>query len=169
MSAALTRIEEYFRAYCQGVERCRSAKSGGYYIREDYEDAYERLVRLLNRYNKEKRKLNKFEREALVNTFEDNVFIQSLRIYRVIGSHMQSDVAQKKGGILEIRDISGAPIELSAQTSALEFFAGHVANVHTPTGNQRIYHLAHLEEAEKLIAKAIGLAGAARRTRRERL
>ena len=154
MSDALVKIEEYFQHFHDGVERCRKIKSKGCFSAPDWQDAYERLYRLLNRYDKEKRKLDKSEREALANAFEDDVFIRSLPIYRAVGSHMQSDVA-RKGGVLIIRDVSGAPVELDAQTSALGLFEADVVNPDSKGRPYEIHHLDNLEVAERRLAKAI--------------
>ena len=139
MSDALTTIEKYFREFRDGVERCRSAKSEGGFSAPDWVDAYERLYRLLNRYDFEKGKgrLDKPERAALSKAFENDAFIQDLLSFRVVGSHIQSDVAQKHGS-LEIRDISGAVI-------TIDDIQGRPYTID---------HLTNLEEAEKRIAAA---------------
>ena len=154
MSDALASIEEYFQRFRDGVERCRSSKSEGKFSASDWEDAYERLYRLFNRYHKEKRRFAKSERTALSKPFENDTFIQSLLGYRVVGSHIKSNVALKRGGF-EIRDGSGASVSLGADVSALEMFAGPVVTLNDIQGRpQRIDHLANLEVAEKRIAAA---------------
>ena len=156
MSDALTTIEKCFRDFRDGVERCRSSKSEGGFSAPDWVDAYERLYRLLNRYDFEKGKgrLDKPERAALSKAFENDAFIQDLMSYRVVGSHIQSEVAQKHGS-LKIRDIRGAPISLVAETSAAAMFAASVITIDTIQGRPHtIDHLTNLEEAERRIAAA---------------
>ena len=153
MSDALATIETYLRGFREGVERCRSTQSD-FFNAPDWQDAYERLYRLLTRFDREKGRLDKLERTALSKPFENDEFIQNLRTYRVVGSHIQSDVAQKKG-YLEIRISTDTPIHLVAETSAMAMFSASVVALDDVHGHtHKIDHLANLEEAERRFVKA---------------
>ena len=105
----------------------------------------------------EKGKLDKRERTALSKVFENDIFIKDLLKIRSVGSHIQSDVALRRGA-LELRHKSGASIHLVAETSAKALFEAAVTILNDAQGRPKtINHLENLEEAKKRIAAAFDM------------
>ena len=146
---AIDRIIEAARAFSEGVASCHAAP----YNSADYQDAYNRLNRLRERYIKEKSSLDPSEQQALAKVFEDDRFIEGMLNIRQVGEH----VKHRTGAVL--RTTSNAPIILFAEVSAGSMFAGAVVQLRDTAGQLHVTnHLRNLEEAEKKVKRALSRA-----------
>jgi hypothetical protein len=150
MSDALDRILPYSLAFSKAIDRCRSAStSGSSFDAADWEDAYNRLSRLRDRYTHEASNFTSSERKALSKVFEEDTFIEGLLNIRQIGEHVQ----MREEPV--IRLMTNAPITICVETSALGFFQAPIVRVPDTKGQvHSINHLQNLEEAEKRIHRA---------------
>jgi len=150
MSEALDRILPYAHSFSELIERCRHDPT---FNAADWQDAYNRLNRLRDRYNHEKSNLDHSERQALIKVFEEDAFIEGLLHIRQIGEHVQMRSEPV------IRSMTNAPIPICVETSALGFFQAPVVRVPDTTGQlHSINHLQNLKEAEKRIQRALDSA-----------
>src|SRR5437870_2119041 len=117
MSESFDRIEKHFVAFSEGIERCRTAKT---FNAADWQDAYNRLSRLRDRYLNEKPNLSASEQAALDKVFEHDSFIKGLLDIRQIGEHVQ------KRTLPVIPVYTKTPITLHAETSAGAVFSGPI-------------------------------------------
>lgn len=146
MSEALNRILPYALAFSEGVDRCRTATA---FKAADWQDAYNRLSRMRDRYIHERSNLDPSELQALIKVFEEDTFIQGLLNIRQIGEHVQ----MRKEPV--IRLMTNAPFPLVAETSAGSVFAGPVVTLQGPKGQVNpTDHLQNLTEAESRIQRA---------------
>jgi hypothetical protein len=149
MSEALTRILDDARAFSAGIARCRTSPFNA----ADWEDAYNTLHRLRERYLTENPTLDPLERDALAKVFEDDLFIKGLLHLRQVGEH----VRYRQGVVLRTR--TNQPILLNVAASAGSAFAAPVVRLPDVSGQIRpIDHLANLEEAEKRIQRVFDRA-----------
>lgn len=156
MSDALDRILSYAHDFFELVERSRCRNTIGTVTAADWEDTYNRLSRLRDRYIHEKPNLETSERRELSKVFEEDVFIEGLLQIRQIGEHVQ-----KRGDEpIVIRLLTNAPITICVETSALRFFQAAIVRVTDETTGQLhfISHLQNLEEAEKRVRAALNRA-----------
>lgn len=150
MSEALDRILPYAHAFSEGIDRCRSATI---FKAADWQDAYNRLSRMRDRYIHEKSNLDPSERQALTKVFEEDNFIEGLLNIRQIGEHVQ----MRREPV--IRLMTNAPFPLVAKTSAGSVFDGPIVTLHGPKGQrQPTDHLQNLTEAENRIQCALSRA-----------
>ena len=148
-SEALQRIEKVFRDFRAAIERCRKSQPGE---PADLQDAYSRLARLRERYEREKdhRNLNQTELEPLSNVFVHNKFIEGLMNIRNVGDHVE----MHENFFVSTPDMQIWDFEVGS--SAFAFFSGPAPNVVDIAGvSRRIDHVNWLGEAEKLIDRAI--------------
>jgi hypothetical protein len=153
MSEALEKIRDYAQDFSELVERFRCRSTIGTFKAADWEDAYNRLSRLRERYIREKSYLDPSERQALTKVFEEDTFIEGLLHIRQIGEHVQISGREP----VVIRSLTNAPITICVETSALGFFHAPIVRVHDETTGQlhSISHLQNIEEAEENIQRAL--------------
>ena len=150
MSEAFDRILPYVQAFSEGIDRCRSATK---FSAADWEDAYNRLNRLRDRYTHEEPNLDPSERQALQKVFEQDLFIKGLLDIRQIGEHVQKRTNP------EIRLFTNAPIYMPVETSAGAFFASPTVRLPDTSGDLHLTdHLRNLEEAEQRVKRAVSRA-----------
>ena len=113
MTDGLKRIENEFSDFNEKVEQCRDADSSTI---ADIRDAYSRLNRLRNRYEKEKKTLAATEQAALKNVFEDDKFMEGMGKVRVISEH----VLERHGAVLSFPDNS--TFSITSESSAAAIF-----------------------------------------------
>jgi hypothetical protein len=85
MTDSLERIQKAFEDFRSLVEHCRNEAMSDM---ADIRDAYARLNRLRNRYQREQKNLDAAERDALRKVFEEDNFITNMLIVRVISEHV---------------------------------------------------------------------------------
>lgn len=147
-SEAFQRIEIYFEAFRTEIKKCRTAAA---FIAADWQDAYARLARLRDRYVKEKRNLDKPEREALSKVFEHDTFTEGMMNIRHVPEHIR-----KRGSDFMLRTTTNAPITLDTESSAMAVFSASTVSLRDTDGNLHcVDHLKMLAEMEKRIAAAI--------------
>jgi hypothetical protein len=150
MSEALDRILPYVHAFSDGIDRCRTAVT---FNPADWQDAYNRLNRLRDRYLHEKANLDASQRQAFQKVFEHDTFIEGLLNIRLIGEHV------KKRTMPEIRLFTNKAIYMPVETSAGAFFASPIVRLPDSSGHLHTAdHLGNLEEAEKRIQRALARA-----------
>jgi hypothetical protein len=146
---AIDRIVDDARAFSDGVVRCHATPFNA----ADFEDAYNRLSRLRDRYLKDKFSLDLSEQQALAKVFEDDKFIEGMLNIRQVGEHVQ----HRTGAVL--RTTSNAPIILFSEVSAGSMFAAPVVHLRDAAGQLHLTdHLRNLEEAEKRVQRALARA-----------
>jgi len=153
MSDALTRIENAFLAFRAALEKCREQKSSGAFNDSEWMTAYDKHYHLLNRYKKDKNKLNDEERHQLSKILGNNKLNQDLTKIRAIESHVKRTRNTKK---LVFHHIFSPPIEVDeSEVSALSVFAGPIVNFPDIHGELHpLDHLAKLEEFESSVERA---------------
>jgi hypothetical protein len=145
--SALNRVQKYVQEFCEALARCDIASI---FSSADHQDALNRLARLRDRFQAERRHLTHGEARALAKALDEDAFIQGMLDGRQIGEH----VTNRRGAV--IRTPRGTPITLEAQTSAMSFFADQLVRVSDVKGNlHELDHLARLKEAEKRIVAAM--------------
>lgn len=150
MSESFARIEKYFVDFSEGIDRCRTAAT---FNAADWQDAYNRLNRLRDRYLNEKLSLIPSELTALAKVFEQDAFIEGLLNIRVIGEHVQ----KRTPPVIPL--YTNTPITLHAETSAGAVFKGPIVTLHDTKGQpHQTDHLRNLEEAESRIRRALACA-----------
>lgn len=151
MSQALDQIESYLNEFSEGIERCANAST---FKRADWQDAYNRLSRLRDRYKKEKPNLTASEKKPLAKVFEDDKFIETLLDTRQIGEH----VTKRTTPTVAIYT-TGATVKIPYEVSALPMFAGPTVTIPDTDGrHHHIDHLQNLREAERRITTALARA-----------
>jgi hypothetical protein len=154
MSEALLRIEKYAEEFSEGIERCRNASP---FKAADWEDAYNRLNRVRERYchEKDEHRLDPHELKALQKVFEEDLLIEEmLKVARQIGEH----VHPRKESV-SVRLLTNSIIPIGVETSALAFFGASIVKLPDDTGRiQYIDHLQTLAEAERRIKRALDRA-----------
>lgn len=151
-SEGFRQIEAYYEAFCKGIERCRNATT---FDPADLQDAYNRLNRLLGRYEQEKHYIAESQRNHLRKVFEDDAYIEGLGKIRTISEH----VTRRSRDTLMIAATDRNLIEVDPEVSAMAIFTGPVASVPDIHGTQwSLDHLSILEEAERRIGAAISKA-----------
>jgi len=146
---ALNRVERDYEAFSEGVARCQGAPS---YTPADYQDAYERLYRLKQRFMKEQKakSLGQSEYKALSKVFEKDRFIDSLLDIRNVSAHVL------KGGDLAISTKDNELFNLPIETSAGALFAESRPVMNDISGEPRsVDHQKILEEAKRRVERAI--------------
>jgi len=155
MSESFARIEKYFVDFSEGIERCRKATT---FNAADWQDAYNRLNRLRDRYLNEKPNLTPSELTALAKVFEQDTFIEGLLNIRVIGEHVQ----KRTPPVIPL--YTNTPIVLHAETSAGAVFNGPIVTLHDTKGQpHQPDHLCNLDEAETRIHRALAHAKTTKR------
>ena len=150
MSESFARIENYFVAFSGGIERCRTATT---FNAADWQDAYNRLNRLRDRYIKEKANLALSEQTALAKVFEDDIFIKCLLNIRLIGEHVQ----KRTPPVIPL--YTNTPITMPVETSAGAMFDAPIVRLYDTKGQLcQTDHLHNLEEAESRIRHALARA-----------
>ena len=155
MADGFHRVNEDYAAFRESIEKCRTSDK---FVRPEWQDAYARGSRVRERYIKEKKQhnLTPYEGEALSKVFDDDVFTKGMMNIRHVGEHVQKRPNQES---FEIRTPHNQPIELSAETSAMQMFAGPVVFMTDIHGiEHRIDHLEQLETLDQRIGRAIGRA-----------
>lgn len=150
MSESFARIENYFVAFSEGIERCRTATT---FNAADWQDAYNRLNRLRDRYVNEKPNLTPSEKAALTKVFEQDTFIEGLLNIRLIGEHVQ----KRTPPVIPLH--TNTPITMPVETSAGAIFDAPI--VRLPDTKGQLYqtdHLRNLEEGESRISRALARA-----------
>ncbi len=151
MSEALSRIEDYITAFSEGIERCATAST---FKPADWQDAYNRLSRLRDRYKKEQSNLTASEKKVLAKVFEDDRFIKTLLDTRQIGEH----VTKRTAPTIALYT-TGAAAQIPCEVSALPMFAGPSVTIPDIDGRpHQIDHLQNLREAECRITTALARA-----------
>jgi hypothetical protein len=150
MSESFSWIEKYFVDFSEGVERCRTATA---FNAADWQDTYNRLNRLRERYKKERANLSPSEQTALAKVFEQDNFIEGLLNIRQIGEHVQ----KRTPPIIPV--YTKTPITLHAETSAGAVFGAPIVRLTDTKGElHQTDHLHNLEEAENRIRRALARA-----------
>lgn len=150
MSEHFDRIEAYFAAFSEIIERCRTAPT---FNPADCQDAYNRLSRLRDRYLKEKPHLTPSEQAALAKVFENDHFIEGLLNIRQIGEHVQ------KRTPATIPVYTTTPITIPVETSAGSLFDGPIVILSDTQGRKHpTDHFQNLAEAQTRIARALARA-----------
>jgi hypothetical protein len=153
MSESLNRILLEVSAFSDGIERYRSTTP---YNAALCRDAYTRIYRLQERFDKEKRNgtLEPGEKQAFQELFDDS-FMRGMLNIRIVGDHAEKTRGKEHVGLL----VNGGPINLCAETSAGSFFPGPIGTVRDVEGRTYyIDHMEYLEKAEKRIQLAMALA-----------
>jgi hypothetical protein len=147
MTEALERIAAYFVEFCRSVDDCR--RSADPFRSEQWKGAQSALGRLRNRYLREKRYLSSAEQVALRKVFEEDVFIKGMMQLRQVAEH----VILPEGPL--IYTIGNAPVQLTADSSALAVFADAIVRLPDNKGVfHTIDHLQRLEETGRRISRA---------------
>ena len=150
-SEAFQTIQDYFENFRMAVEQCRMAAD---FIAADWQDAYNRLARLRDRYINEKSHLHRAELDALSKVFEHDSFTDGMINIRHVAEHI------KRPGTFTIRTTNNAPVHLSSEASAMGIFSASMVVVHDTAGNtHRLDHLKMLTEMENRISAAMSKAG----------
>jgi len=150
-SPACWTIEIYFDEFCAAVERCREA---GEFFPADWKDAYNRLSRLRDRYNREKPNLTNLERDALAKPFKRDAFIEGMLAIRQIGEHVEQH------DTIQVSFPSNYRITLPTGVSAMSMFARRIVSLTDTDGRTYQWdHLTMFEEAERRIASAMERVG----------
>jgi hypothetical protein len=151
MPEALNRILDYARKFSDKIEVCRHYPT---FNAADWEDAYNRLSRLRDRYLHEKPNLDPAEAQALRKVFEEDDFIEDMLKVRQIGEHVHQGNDPST-----VRLMTNATIPICVETSALGFFGAAVVRLPDIRGQlHSINHLQNLKEAEKRIQRALDRA-----------
>jgi hypothetical protein len=113
------RIRRKAQAFYDIVARCEASTA---YDMDLYEDAYNRLSRLRDRYAHEKdnRTLTQLQFTALRKVFEEDSLIKGMLKARQIGEHVQ----KRSGSELMVQVYTDKPIYMPVEVSADSFF-GH--------------------------------------------
>ena len=155
MSEGLNKILLEVSAFYDSIERCRVSTT---FNAADYQDAYNRLNRVTERYvhEKENGRLEAHEDQALEDVLERDPFIKGMRHARIIGEHVQKTRGETPVILLTTNT---CPIPLLAETSAGSFFSGPTAIARDVQGKMYfVNHLAQLREAEKRLRQAVARA-----------
>lgn len=150
MSEHFDRIEAYFAAFSESIERCRTADT---FKPADWQDAYNRLSRLRDRYIKEKPYLTPSQQAALAKVFENDHFIEGLLDIRQIGEHVHKRTTPT------VPIYTTMPIDIPVETSAGSMFEAPFVMLEDTKGRKHpTDHLHNLEEAKTRITRAIARA-----------
>ncbi len=105
---------DVFPLFSEGIDRCRAATT---FKAADWEDAYNRLSRLRDRYlhEKDNRQLDPVEEQALRKVFEEDTLIKDMLKVRQIGEHVYQDNDT-------VRLLTNSTIPICVETSALGCF-----------------------------------------------
>ena len=141
-SESLQRIEDHFVAFREKVDECKRAKQ---FVMADWQDAYSRLYRLRERYIHERPNLTKEEQAALDKVFEHDSFTQGMMNARTVGDH----VKDRGGPVLYTR--GNAPVQLTAESSAMAIFSGVIAVVTDVDGNK--YTKNHPQDLDEMVRR----------------
>ena len=116
------------------------------------------MSRVKDRYeHKESKLLEPVERVALAKVLEhDPLILDMLKLVRPIGEHVNTENEEEE----EIRLLANSPVPITAETSARTMFDARViVQLPDQLGEQeRIEHLANLNDADKRILRALDLA-----------
>jgi hypothetical protein len=149
-SQALQRIEDDFNEFRQQLEKCRQASS---FEPVDWRNSYSSLVRVLERFKKEKKDLTDSERKELSNVFHKNKFISQMAEMRHVSDHIE----RTKSFTLYTPDKQ--PWTFDVGSSARSFFCSPDPYVSDVGGIMRhIEHRMWLEKWESTVAQAIARA-----------